>query len=193
MCFKNDKNNCKLRKFYRNVFSSFKIEMNCFTLFSNRIIEGNVYHLKNFSTVDIGFKYLVFLDKPSYASTIPLKVIRLEGILNDIHCDYIKFKNDLAFKLNWSLIKKAFINRCILRGRILNPIYNGFSVGIWGFVGFVPKRHSIIDKCNLRSVFIVMSIDHFKNTFILSQNKIEKTSQKVLFRLSSQLAYISKN
>ena len=193
MCLKNNKNNSKLTKFYQNLLFSLKTRMNCFTLFSNRMIEGNVYHFKNFSAVDIGFKYLVFLDKPLSTNIIPLKVLKLEGILNDIHCDYVKFKNDLAFKLNWSLIKKAFINRCILRGRILNPIYNGFSVGIWGFVGFVPKIYSIIDKCNLRSVFVIMSINHFKNTFILSQNKIKKKSPRVLYRLSSQLAYISKN
>lgn len=193
MNLKNDKNNYKLKKFYRDAFVNFKNNINCFTLFSDRIIEGNVYQFKNFSIVDIGFKYLITSEESFLTNTISLKVIKLESILNDLHSDYNKFKNDLVFKFNWSLIKKAFINRCLLRGRVLNAVYSGFSVGVWGFVGFVPKKYSVVNKCNVRSVFVVMSIDYLKNTFVLSQNKIDKTSPRILYRLSSQLAYISKH
>jgi len=193
MNLKNDKNNYKLKKFYRDAFVNFKNNINCFTLFSDRIIEGNVYRFKNFSIVDIGFKYLITSEESFLTNTISLKVIKLESILNDLHSDYNKFKNDLVFKFNWSLIKKAFINRCLLRGRVLNAVYSGFSVGVWGFVGFVPKKYSVVNKCNVRSVFVVMSIDYLKNTFVLSQNKIDKTSPRILYRLSSQLAYISKH
>jgi hypothetical protein len=184
--------NYRLKKFYRDTFANFKTKINCFALFTNRVIEGSVYHFESFSIVDLGFKYLIMKDELLITNKINLKVIKLETILNDLHCDYIKFKNDLAFKLNWSLIKKAFINRCLLRGRVLNPIYNGFSIGVWGFVGFIPKKYSIVSKCNIRSVFVITSIDYLKNTFILSQNKVDKTSPRILFRLSSQLAYISK-
>jgi len=183
----------KSKLFYKDALVSFKSKLSCFALFNNRIIEGNVYSFKNFSIIDVGFKYLTTTEHSLVVSTISLKILKLESILNDLHFDYNRFKNDLALKLNWSLIKKAFINRCFVKGRILNPIYNGFSIGICGFVGFVPRKHSIANKCNLRSVYVIMSIDYLKNTFVLSQNKIDKTSPRILFRLSSQLAYIFKN
>jgi ribosomal protein S1 len=193
MNLQNNKNKYRLLKFYGDAFDSFKMNINCFSLFSNRIIKGKVYNFKNSSITDIGFKYLTFSEEPLLTGSINLKVIKLETALNSLHCDYIKFKNDLAFKLNWSLIKKAFVNKCILKGIILNPIYNGFSVGIWGFVGFVSKRQFSNPKLRLKSVFVITSIDYFKNTFVLSQNRIDKTSPRILLRLSSQLAYISKN
>ena len=179
--------------FYKDALVDFKSKMNCFSLFNNRIIEGKIYHFKNLSTVDIGFKYLTTIEKFSATNAINLKVVKLESILNDLHFDYNRLKTDLVFRLNWSLVKKAFINRCFVRGRVLNPIYNGFSVGVWGFVGFAPKKYSIINKSNVRSVFIIMSIDYLKNTFVLSQNKIDKTSPRILYRMSSQLSYISRN
>lgn len=179
--------------FYKDALVDFKSKMNCFSLFNNRIIEGKIYHFKNLSTVDIGFKYLTTIEKFSATNAINLKVVKLESILNDLHFDYNRLKSDLVFRLNWSLVKKAFINKCFVRGRVLNPIYNGFSVGVWGFVGFSPKKYSIINKSNVRSVFIIMSIDYLKNTFVLSQNKIDKTSPRILYRMSSQLSYISRN
>ena len=179
--------------FYKDALVDFKSKMNCFSLFNNRIIEGKIYHFKNLSTVDIGFKYLTTIEKFSATNAINLKVVKLESILNDLHFDYNRLKSDLVFRLNWSLVKKAFINKCFVRGRVLNPIYNGFSVGVWGFVGFAPKKYSIINKSNVRSVFIIMSIDYLKNTFVLSQNKIDKTSPRILYRMSSQLSYISRN
>lgn len=185
--------NCKLRFFYSDVLTDLKTKMNCFALFNNRIVEGKIYSSEDFFIIDIGFKYLTIAKWPLMINTISLKVLKLETILNDLYFDHVKFKTDLAFRLNWSLIKKAFINRCFIRGRMLNSMYNGFSVGIWGFVGFLPKKYAIINRCNIRSVFVIMSIDYLKNTFVLSQSKIDKISPRTLFRLSSHLTYISKN
>ena len=183
----------KSKLFYKDVLSDFKANINCFSLFNNRITEGKIYHFKNLSLIDIGFKYFTTIEKSLTTNTISLRIVKLESILNDLHFDYNKLKIELVYRLNWSLIKKAFINRCFIRGRVLNPIYNGFSVGVWGFVGFMPKKYSIINKPNIKSVFVIMSIDYLKNTFVVSQNKIDKTSPRILFRMSSQLSYISKN
>jgi hypothetical protein len=182
-----------LASFYTIAFHNFKVRLGCFSLFHNRIAEGKIYNSKFFSSIDIGSKHLIFLDKKLSTDTILLKVSKLESILNNIHCDYSKFKKNHSFKTNWSLIKKAFINKCILRGIVLNKTYNGFSVGVCGFVGFLPKKFSVINKYTLSSVFVVTSIDQFKNSFSLSQNRIDKVSLKVLFRLSSRLSYILKN
>ncbi len=40
----NHNNSYKLRFFYADVLTDFKTRINCFALFNNRIIEGNVYH-----------------------------------------------------------------------------------------------------------------------------------------------------
>lgn len=187
------RNTDPLVSFYAVAFHDFKEKLGCFSLFDNRITEGKVYNSKTSSTIDIGSKYLISLAKKLSVETLCLKVTKLESILNNIHSDYYKFKDSQAFKLNWSLIKKAFINKCFLRGRILNKTYNGFSVGICGFVGFLPKKFSVMNKSRLNSIFVVTSIDHFKNSFSLSQNRIDKVSLKVLFRLSSRLSYVLKN
>jgi ribosomal protein S1 len=186
--------NSKLKNFYINMLLDFKDKIACFALFDNRIIEGNVYIFKNFSTVDIGFKYLI-IEKTLLVDTVKLKVTRLESTLNDLHFFYIKLASNL---MNWSLIKKAFANKCVLKGRILNSVQKGFSVGVFGFVGLVLQKNFFINKQSLRpvlgikTVFLVKSIDYLKKTIHLSQSGIIKIWSRVLFRLSSQLAYISK-
>lgn len=181
-----------LNMFYRDALYNFRTKLNCFVLFNNRTVEGKIYNLKEFSFIDIGFKYLIPISKNLSTDTLILKITKIESTINDFHFDYNKFKNDHSFKVNWFLIKKAFANKCILKGKILNYIYNGFSVGVCGFVGFLPTKYSIINKYSLNSIFIITNIDYFKNTFTLSQSRIDKTSLKVLFRLSSQLSYILK-
>ena len=184
----------KLRNFYINTFVDFKTKIACFALFDNRIIEGALYTFKNFSIVDIGFKYLI-IEKAQLTDIVKLKITKLESTLNDLHFYYIKLASNL---MNWSLIKKAFLNKCIIKGRILNPVYKGFSVGIFGFVGLVLQKHFFVNKYSLRpalgikSVFLIKSIDCLKKTIHLSQSKIIKVWSRVLFRLSSQLSYISR-
>lgn len=187
------KNKCALLSFYMDPLYNFKMILNCFILFESRVTEALVYNFRNSSTVDIGFKYLLPVNKKLLTDTILLKVVKLESILNSTHSDYCNFKDNQGFKLNWSLIKKAFVNKCILKGKVLNQIYNGFSVGICGFVGFLPKKCSAMTKNSLNSIFVISSIDHLKNSFVLSQNRIQKASLKILFRLSSQILYVSKN
>ena len=91
------------------------------------------------------------------------------------------------------LLKKAFNVKCILNGRVLNPVKDGFSVGIFGFVGFMSRKDTVINNVNFRSVFNIVSIDIFKKTFVVSQKQLDKAIFRVLFKLSSQISYISKN
>jgi ribosomal protein S1 len=189
----NNKTN-KSDKFYKDVLIQLKTSTNCFNLFDNRVIEGAVVEFNNFFLVDIGFKYLIKMKKSySLSYYIILKIVKLETLFNDLHVNYMNLKNDLNYKLNWSILKKAFQNKCFVIGRVLNPVRNGFSVGICGFVGFMPKKYTINNVNNVTSVFVINNIDLLKKSFVVSQKQINKITCRTLFKLSSQLIYVSKN
>jgi ribosomal protein S1 len=181
-------------KFYTKAIQEFKHNLNCFSLFDNRVVEGIVLEYNNSHFIDIGFKYLIKMRKlHPLNNSIILKIIKLETLFNDLHVNYVSLKYDLNNKLNWFILKKAFENKCFLNGKILNPVRNGFSVGICGFVGFIPKKHCINYKYNVSSIYIITSFNLFKKTFSLSQKQINKIASRTLFKLSSKIIYISKN
>ena len=183
-----------LKKFFKDDLTLVKKHLNCFSLFNNRALEGFVHIINNDTFVDIGFKYIVktsYHDHNKYFTF--LKVLKLETLFNDCEFDYLSIKNNINHKLNWSFIKKAFNVKCILNGRVLNPIKDGFSVGICGFVGFMSRKDTVVNNVNFRSVFNIVSIDIFKKTFVVSQKQLDKAIFRVLFKLSSQISYISKN
>ena len=181
-------------KYFKNDTKTFKNSLNCFSLFENRITQSVNIELSDFIFVDIGFKYIIKIKKESCQKDNTLiKFIKLETFFNDSLIDFSNSKNNLNRKLNWFNIKKAFNLKCIISGKILNPIKNGFSVGVCGFVGFMPKKYALESYSNLKSVFIINNIDISKKTFVLSQRQIDKTTFRVLFKLSSQISYVSKN
>jgi len=183
-----------LKKFFKDDIILVKKHLNCFSLLNNRALEGFVHIVNSDTFVDIGFKYIVKTscrDHNKYFTF--LKVLKLETLFNDSEIDYLSIKNDINHRLNWFFIKKAFNIKCILNGRVLNPIKDGFSVGICGFVGFMSRKDTVINNVNFRSVFNIVSIDIFKKTFVVSQKQLDKAIFRILFKLSSQISYISKN
>ena len=181
-------------KFFKNDIQQFKLYLNCFSLFENRIIESVRFNLNNYTFIDVGFKYNIRLNSDTCSNYYTLlKFIKLETLFNDSLIDFSNTKNSITRKFNWSIIKKAFNIRCILPGKVLNPIKNGFSIGILGFIGFMPKKYAIDNNSSLKSIFVINSIDIFKKTFTVSQKQIDKITFRVLFKLSSQISYISKN
>ena len=183
-----------LKKFFKDDIILVKKYLNCFSLFNNRALEGFAYTVNNDVFLDIGFKYILKTNIHNHNNYFTfLKVLKLETLFNDSEIDYLSIKNNINHKLNWSFIKKAFNVKCILNGRILNPIKDGFSVGICGFVGFISRKDAVINNVNLKSVFSIISIDIFKKTFVASQKQLDKAIFRVLFKLSSQISYISKN
>lgn len=193
--------NYKNKLNYNNVFLNYNLilikkHLNCFSLFDSRMIEAFSFKVGNYSFGDIGFKYVIKIKTSNNSSNnyyLVIKILRLETLFNDCDTDSSSIKDDINRKLNWSFIKKAFNIKCILSGKILNTIKNGFSVGICGFIGFMPKKHSIISYPGNKSVFNIINIDILKRTFILSQKQLHKSIFRILFRLSSQISYISKN
>lgn len=188
------RNSNYLLKFLKNDIKQFKLYLNCFSLFDNRIIETINFQFGNYAFVDVGFKYIIKMNTDAYLKYHTLvKFLKLETLFNDSLIDFSNTKNNISRKFNWSIIKKAFNTRSILPGKVLNPIKNGFSVGIFGFVGFMPKKYAIDNNSSLKSIFIINNVDVLKKTFVVSQKQIDKTTFRVLFKLSSQISYISKN
>lgn len=187
-------NSNNLSKYYKNDILEFKLYLGCFSLFKNRIVESTNLNFNNFTAIDVGFKYIVKADNKSYQTQYTLlKLIKLETFFNDSLINSLIAKNNISQNSNWSIIKKAFTIKSILPGKILNPFRKGFSVGIFGFVGFIPRKYLLTNSSNLKSVFIVNSINIQKKTFVLSQKKINKNIFRILFKLSSQISYVSKN
>lgn len=182
-----------LKKFLKDDVNLVKKHLNCFSLFDNRALEGFSYTVNNDIFIDIGFKYIIKTNFNNNKYFAFLKILKLETLFNDSEIDYLSIKSNINHKLNWSFIKKAFNIKCILNGRVLNPIKDGFSVGICGFVGFMSRKDIVINNVSLRSVFNITSIDIFKKTFVVSQKQLDKAIFRVLFKLSSQISYISKN
>jgi ribosomal protein S1 len=187
------------KKFLKDDYILLKKHLNCFSLFNNRALEGFVYITNNDTFIDIGFKYIVKTNNNNNNNNNDnkyftfLKILRLETLFNDSEIDYLSIKNNINYKLNWSFIKKAFNIKCILNGRILNPIKDGFSVGICGFIGFLSRKDIIVSNVKFKSVFNIISVDISKKTFVVSQKQLDKAIFRVLFKLSSQISYISKN
>jgi len=142
-----------------------KNSFNCFNLYNNRILEGTILKYNNFSLIVLGFKYVVKTKKPLVSSNCTfIKVIKLETIFNDT---YINLINTSNYKSGWYIIKKAFQHRCLLVGTILNSFHNGYSVGICGFVGFMPKKDSIYNRNQITSIFVISYIDPLKKKVLI--------------------------
>lgn len=188
-----NKNPNHLLRLLKNDIQQFKLYLNCFSLFENRIIESINLQFGNYIFVDVGFKYVIKVNIKNYSKYHTLlKFIKLETLFNDSLIDFSNTKNSISRKSNWSVIKKAFKLRCILPGKVLNSVKNGFSVGIFGFIGFMPKKYALDNNLSSKSIFIVNSVDVLKKTFVVSQKQIDKTTFRALFKLSSQISYISK-
>jgi len=186
--------NTNFKNFFEDDIILIKKHLNCFSLFNNRVLEGFVYVVNNDVFVDFGFKYIIESSYHNHSKySIILKILKLETLFNDSEIDYLNVKNNINHKLNWPFIKKAFNIRCILNGKILNPIKDGFSVGICGFVGFIARKETITNNTNFKSIFNIISIDILKKTFVVSQKQLDRTIFRVLFKLSSRISYISKN
>lgn len=172
--------------------NQFKLSIHCFALFENRFVEALIYNNKNESYIDFGFKYLNTINLENKKTKyLVFKTILLKNLYNDISLNHTNYKNDFVYSFMWSILKKAYKYKCILKGKILNSIRFGFSVGICGLIGFLPKKH-FLSRSNI-SLFSVMSLDLLKKTFILSQRDLNRFCTRVVFKLSSKIMYISKN
>lgn len=179
---------------YCNQYSiDLKRLINCFNLFKYRVIEATTlkHHVSSF--LDLGFRYIIELkDIDSLDKYRFVKNIDLEESLLYVSLDFAILNFSMIYLSLWSLIRKAFQSNCFIIGRLLNSFIDGFSIGVFGFVGFIKRYDLFYLRHNLVSVFIIKKANSSAGVFTLSQNLFKKLSYKVLFKLSSQIAYVFK-
>ena len=181
-------------KYNKQIIKELKNSFCCFHLFDNRVIEGVVLKSKKTNYIDIGFKYPVNIEsKDNLNTSLIFKTNCLETIFYDVNVNYVEIKRNINRSIIWSILKKAFQQKCFIKGRILNLARGGFSVGIYGFAGFLQKKLHLSSKKNTDSIFYIKKINYLKKTIILSQKNINKIASKILFKLSSKIIYVSKN
>lgn len=102
---------------------------------------------------------------------------------------FIKKNAALTFKLIVNLfLKQRSIKKFYIKGRILNLVRGGYSVGVGGLIGFLPASHScktLAYKLGELSSFYVASLNKLQKKFVLSQRRIARIVKKKLVRLKT--------
>ena len=182
-------------RFFVEIFVELKSYLSCFTLFDNCLVESKIINCYHYTFFDLGFKYLVRIKKAYLFTTlsfIVLKMRLLESLFNETKIELLNFKNGLNNKRIWLILKKAFETRTFLQCHFLNSVKSGFAIGFCGIVGYMPKKYSLFSKKKVTSVFIIVSLDLFRKTFILSQKQVNKLASRSLYKLQSKLTFIGK-
>ena len=180
-----------LTKFNKNSYILLKSSQSCYGYFYNRIIESYTHKLNSKVYLDFGLncfiEYSNQKDRVADKSKILVSLCNLNDVFDDISINYFFFCKDFKFLYVWFFIKKSYSNKCYLRGRYLNMLKNGYSIGVCGTVGFLSRIHQHLPYFNKNlnsSVFYVKKLDLTKKVYTLSQKNIVKQSSRVLFKLS---------
>lgn len=210
--------NIKKLNFYNKILNNFK-ESSALTLLPSftpiqkkqKFIEGKL-HACTFSNnlffVDFGYKYEIEL----FGHELNLRIPKLNSIIKQ--CSYIKrytfiqfniktfhtfFLNNfeiktkkikLSTKILFYILLKQKKKKIFLKGRIVDFIRGGFSVGICGYVAFLPKSHSFFKFLGKTTFFYLLSVNFARKSFVVSQKYINKTIKRRLLKLGSRLVYI---
>ncbi len=177
----------RFSKFNKNSLFFFKSYQSCFTSFNNRIFESFIYFLKYRCFLDLGFNTLIeYKSIINYKSILLLKVINTKTLFENILIYSFLNQNKLIYDCIWYFIKKCYFNGCFLKGRILDTLENGFSVGICGTIGHLPQNDSVLIDSNKNlktNLFYIISIDFTKKTYILSQENVLQQSKNIFLKL----------
>jgi small subunit ribosomal protein S1 len=122
--------------------------------FRNRYVNYRIYEKeKGFIRADIGFKMgtLIPLKELNRKKTYNIGnvsqgcIIQLESKQGDFILDTFQLI-DIDPETIWKLIENAYNKDQLVKGRILNVVKGGFSVGISGIVAFLPNSHLVKGK-----------------------------------------------
>jgi ribosomal protein S1 len=208
--------NSKKHKFNSNTYKLFKNSITCFGPLQKRIIEGKIdVIISKDKLVFIDFGFLNEIE--SFLTELSLRIP--EFFCLTTKCNFIKKFSSFEFKvvvlqsffLNETIIKKHyFLNfnvflfiflkqkqkkKRYIKGRILNLTKGGYSIGVCGFVGFLPNSHTLLKlskSIGIINSFYIITINKKKKNFIFSQRRMEKILKRRLLKLSSRLMYLEK-
>jgi hypothetical protein len=209
--------NIKLQnnKFNQKVLNIFKKSVQCFGPLHKRFTKGKIEIIfsNNLLFIEFGFKYKL----ECFASDLKLRIpnfFSLKGKFTYIQKQNLinfnilvlqsfffnetlifkkkKLTNILEFKLFYLLWSKLRKNKFFLKGRILNALKGGFSVGFLGFIAFLPKSHALYAHVGCHNAFYILAVNLEKQTFIVSQKRIDKIVKRRLLKFGSKLIFLKK-
>ena len=154
----------------RNLYI-FKNWIGCYEISKNRIFEG-LFCEKTFS-LSLGVKYKVLLEiekKKAYKKFYELEIIQIE---TSFSCIFFKFKQKFnkSLFLLLKILSHIYKQKIFIRGRVLNDLKGGFAVGSIGLIFFLPKSRAFGCKVGFIYNFSILSIDSYRNSFILFQKR----------------------
>ena len=80
-------------------------------------------------------------------------ITQLESNQGDFILDVFQL-NNVDPEIIWKLIENAYTKRYLVKGRILNIVKGGFSVGLSGIVAFLPNSHLVKDINSNDSIYL---------------------------------------
>jgi|688.fasta_scaffold718842_1 ribosomal protein S1 len=204
--------------FYSKTLGIFK-KASVLTLFSfinspkkkQKLTEGKITNIQfsnNLCFIDFGFKAEIEI----FFNELNLRIPKLSSVVQQ--CNFIKQYSILRFKItnlnNFFLnkieikLKKTKLSskilfyillkqkkkRIFLKGRLINVIRGGFSVGLCGYIAFLPKSHSFFKFLGKVTLFFLLSLNFIRKSFVVSQRSITKIVKRRLLKLGSRLVYI---
>jgi ribosomal protein S1 len=210
--------NLQKTNFYNKILNNFK-ESTALSLLPSfistkkkqKFIEGKIYVCK-FSNklffIDFGYKYEIEI----FSHELNLRLPVLNSITKQ--CNYVKKYSSIQFnimvfhnfflnnfdiktkklklstKILFYILLKQKRKRIFLKGRIIDIIRGGFSVGVCGYITFLPKSHAFFKSLGKLGFFYLLSANFARKSFIVSQRHIHKTIKRRLLKLGSRLVYI---
>ncbi|YP_001874768.1 hypothetical protein HAM_015 (mitochondrion) [Hemiselmis andersenii] len=206
--------NLKIHKFNSKSYMYCKDSTRYLIPVSPQLVEGSIEAFtvhNSFVLIDFGFKREIELFSSEF---IPhsFNSLSLTEKFNSLQkLNFFEFKVLVLehFFLNETLIKKSFFlnfniffwllsreKKRYVKCRILNVLKGGYSVGIGGFVGFLPYSRSFLNYSK-RIGFIttcrVTAINISKKRFVVSQKRIDTIFKRQLVNLWSRLCTIKKS
>jgi hypothetical protein len=179
-----------LTKFIRNNFILLQRFLYCYGFFENRVVEGHNSSFRSKFYLDLGLNRLLEYDNSLIEFNKKKSLFLfydLDFFFDEMLFDILLFNKKFVLVWVYYFLKKSYTSYCFLRGRLLNLIKNGYSIGICGIVCFLPKTESqefYFNRKTKSSIFYIKKLDLLKKICILSQRNIIKQSSRVLFKLS---------
>ena len=149
---------------------TFKDWIGCYEISKNRIFEA-VFCEKAVS-LSLGIKYKVLLEREKifYKKFFLLNIMQME---TSFSCMFFKFKQknykNISFLLR--ILNQIYKKKFCIKGRILNDVKGGFAVGSIGLICFLPKSRAFDCKVGFVYSFSILSIDSYRNSFVLFQKR----------------------
>jgi hypothetical protein len=141
--------------------------LGCYDISKKRAFEGLLCN-RTF-TMCLGKKYRFFLEKNKiYKKICILKIVQFE---TSFRCAFFDLKKRAK---NSHILNQIQRKKFLIKGRVLNQIKGGYSIGSAGLVGFLPKSRTIACKLGLVYYFLLLSLDSHRLSFVFLQ-KISKT------------------